>query len=300
MTRDEVLEQAAQVLPDRLVTAVSALPRAVREQVEELRLRRGFPMTAVLPEQELPVGGEPITADDLHTVLENASQASAHTVLDQVRNGFVTLRGGHRIGLCGTVVHREDKISTLRYVTSLSIRVACPVEGQAEAVLPELTEDGVFQSTLILAPPGVGKTTLLRELIRCLSDGRGIAPHRVGLADERGEIAALWQGEPQLCVGCHTDILDGCRKAEGMTILLRGLNPQVLAADEITAPADVRAMVEAAGCGVAVLATAHGSGAADLKRRPIYRALLAAEVFRRLVVLTRRDGKRFARVEALP
>lgn len=299
MTRDEVLAQAAQVLPDRLVNAVSALPQAVREQAEELRLRRGFPMTAVLPEQELPVGGGPITADDLHTVLENASQASAHTVLDQVRNGFVTLRGGHRIGLCGTVVHREDKISALRYVTSLSVRVACPVEGQAEMLLPELTEDGVFQSTLILAPPGVGKTTLLRELIRCLSDGRGITPHRVGLADERGEIAALWQGEPQLCVGRHTDILDGCRKAEGMTILLRGMNPQVLAADEITDPADVRAMVEAAGCGVALLATAHGSGAADLERRPIYRALLAAEVFRRLVVLTRRDGKRFAWVEAL-
>ena len=188
---------------------------------------------------------------------------------------------------------------TLRYLTSLSLRLACPAAGQAGQVVKALrTPEGVA-STLIVAPPGAGKTTLLRELVRLLSEGAGGPPLRVGLADERGEVAALWRGEPQFDVGRHTDVLDGCRKAEGLLILLRGMNPQVLAADEITHPEDAAAMEEAAGCGVALLATAHAAGTEDLRRRPVYRALLERGVFQRAVVLERRGGERLARVEEL-
>lgn len=256
-------------------------------------------MTVLLPSGECPLGGEPVSERDLREVLERASQASAHTVLEQVRSGFVTLRGGHRIGLCGTASRKDGEVTSLRYLSSLSIRVARAVEGQAGELLTELTENGAFLSTLILGPPGSGKTTLLRELIRTLSDGHGIRPHRVGVADERGEIAALWQGKAQFRVGRQTDILDGCPKAEGLSILLRGMNPQVLAVDEITRPADADAIIEAAGCGAALLATAHGGSIADLKRRPVYRALLSEGIFRRVVVLDQRDGKRTARVEVL-
>lgn len=297
MKREKALRQAADVLPERLRKLLDGLPGELRAEMEELRLRRGFPMTAVTGMGEVPLGNGPVTETDLRMVLESASQGSAHTVLDQVKNGFVTFRGGHRIGLCGTVTRREGEIATLRYLTSLCIRVACPVEGQAVALLPELTEGGTFQSTLLLAPPGAGKTTLLRDLVGALSDELGL---RVGVADERGEIAALWQGEPQLYIGRHTDVLDGCRKAEGLSILLRGMDPQVLAADEITHPDDVDAMVEAAGCGVALLATAHGGGRPDLERRPIYRTLLRERVFRRLVVLERHGSRRALRVEGLP
>ena len=293
-------EQAAAVLPEPLRAGLRGLGADRLSALEEVRLRRGFPMTALLSEGEVDTDTPPIGEEELRQVLENATQSSAHTALDRVRQGFVTLRGGHRVGLCGLVVRRDGGIVTLRELSSLSVRVARPVVGQAGVLLPQLKEGGTFVSTLILAPPGAGKTTLLRELVRGLSDGEGSAPLRVGVADERGEIAALWRGEPQLYVGRHTDVLDGCSKAEGLSMLIRGMNPQAVAVDEITDPADVRAVTEAAGCGTALLATAHGGGLEDLRRRPVYRALLSAGVFRRLVVLERRDGRRTARVEALP
>ena len=296
---ENALDAAKAILPAALSDRLKELSREDRAAAEELRLRRGFPMTVLLPSGERCLGGEPVEECHLRQVLENASQASAHTVLEQTRNGFVTLRGGHRIGLCGTVSRRDGEIVSLRYLSSLSIRVARAVVGQAAVVLPELLEDGAFQSTLILGAPGAGKTTLLRDLIRALSDGNGVPPQRVGVADERGEIAALWQGEAQFYVGRHTDVLDGCPKADGLAILLRGMNPQVLAVDEITDPADVAAMVEAAGCGVALLATAHGSIVEDLRRRPVYRTLLSEGVFRRVVLVGRSDGRRTFRVEVL-
>ena len=293
------LSQAAGVLPEPFARALWEISQDELGTAEELRLRLGFPMTVNLGNTERETASPPVTAQDLRTVLENASQASAHTVLDQVKNGYVTLRGGHRIGLCGTVARHGEEITTLRYLTSLALRVACPAEGQAGELLGQLRTEAGILSRLILAPPGAGKTTLLRELVRRLSDGVGGPPLRVGVADERGEVAALWQGVPQFDVGRHTDVLDGCRKAQGLTILLRGMNPQVLAADEITHPVDVKAMEEAAGCGVALLATAHGGSVADLRRRPVYRSLMDVGVFRRAVVLERRGTTRCARVEVL-
>lgn len=293
-------EQAAAVLPGPLFRGLSALGADRLEYLEELRLRRGFPMTALLPEGEAETGTPPVGEDDLRQVVENATQSSAHTALDKVCQGFVTLRGGHRVGLCGTVVKKDGRIVTLREMSSLSIRAARPVPGLAGPLLPGLTEGGRFLSTLILAPPGAGKTTLLRDLVRALSDGDGCPPHRVSVADERGEIAALWRGEPQLYVGRRTDVLDGCSKAEGLSILIRGMSPQAAAVDEITRPEDVQAVVEAAGCGVALAATAHGAGPEDLNRRPAYRELLAAGVFRRLVIVERRGGERVMRTEVLP
>lgn len=292
-------EQAAAVLPAPLPAYLRTLGEDRLCRLEELRLRRGLPMTALLPEGEVETGSPPVGEEELRRVVENATQSSAHTALDRVRQGFVTLRGGHRVGLCGSVVKKDGQITTLRELSSLSVRVARAVPGLAGPLLAELTEKGRFLSTLILAPPGAGKTTLLRDLVRALSDGEAGPPLRVAVADERGEIAALWRGEPQLYVGRHTDVLDGCTKAEGLSILIRGMNPQVAAVDEITQRADVQAVVEAAGCGAALLATAHGGGREDLNRRPAYRELLAAGVFRRLVVLERTGGRRAARTEVL-
>lgn len=294
------LAEVAAVLPMPLAKLLDRLSEHELYCVEELRLRRGYPMSVLLSDGERPVGGGAITERDLRDVLEAASRASVHTVLEQVRHGFITLRGGHRIGLCGTVNRHEGETCSLRYLSSLSIRVARAAEGQANGLIPQIVENGRFHNTLILGVPGSGKTTLLRELIRVLSDGHGTKPFRVGVADERGEIAALWQGEPQFRVGRRTDILDGCPKAEGLLMLLRGMNPQILAADEITHPDDVAAMLEAAGCGAGLLAAAHGENLSDLKRRPVYRAMLQEGIFRRIIVLSCKDGKRMARVEVLP
>ena len=297
--RESGVEQAARVLPLRLRSGVMSLPEDRRSQIEELRLRVGLPMAAVLPEGERALAGPPVTQQELEQLLELASRASVHAVLDQLSRGYLTVQGGHRVGLCGSVALEDGAVRTIRKLSSAAVRVARQFPGAAEEVLPSLLEGRRLESALILAPPGLGKTTLLRDLVRAVSAGEGAPPRRVGVADERGEIAALFDGVPQLDVGPRTDVMEGCPKAWGLMTLLRGMNPQVLAVDEITAPEDVAALVSAAGCGVTLLATAHGAGREDLSRRKLYRGLLEEGVFRRLVRIRREAGRRIYEVEVL-
>ncbi len=291
--------QAASVLPMELRAEALALPGAEQETAEELRLRVGRPVSVVFPEGERWLNGPDVTGAHLERLLELASRSSVHAVLDQIREGFLTVQGGHRVGLCGTAVLQNGQISALRCLSSASIRIARSFPNSSAPMLARLSDQGRLESTLILAPPGAGKTTLLRDLIRAVSDGEGVEPMRVGVVDQRGELGAVFQGVPQMDLGSRTDILDGCPKAEGLMLLLRGMNPQVLAVDEITDPADIRALILAAGCGVTILATAHGTGREDLSRRPLYRELLSAGIFRRLVTISGRGGARRYEVEGL-
>lgn len=290
-------EQAAAVLPPELRQQALALPAQERERVEELRLRCGWPMAAVFPEGEVSLGGRKIVTQDLELLLEIASRASVHAVLAQLREGYLTIEGGHRLGLCGTAVLENGQMRNLRSLSSVSIRIARQHPGAALPLLSGLMEGGRLCSTLIAAPPGMGKTTLLRDLVRCISDGDGTPPLRVGLADERGEVAALYGGVPQLRVGRRTDVIEGCPKAQGAMLLLRAMNPQVLAMDEITAPEDVGALLTAAGCGAVLLATAHGEGD-ELTRRPLYRTMLEERIFQRVVSIQRTEQGRSYTVDA--
>ena len=289
-------EQAAAVLPPELRQQALALPAQERERAEELRLRCGWPMAAVFPEGEILLGGRKIVTQDLELLLEIASRASVHAVLSQLREGYLTIEGGHRLGLCGTAVLENGQMRNLRSLSSVSIRIARQHPGAALPLLSGLMEGGRLCSTLIAAPPGMGKTTLLRDLVRCISDGDGTPPLRVGLADERGEVAALYGGVPQLRVGQRTDVIEGCPKAQGAMLLLRAMNPQVLAMDEITAPEDVGALLTAVGCGAVLLATAHGEGD-ELTRRPLYRTMLEERIFQRVVSIQRTEQGRSYTVE---
>lgn len=292
--------QAAALLPPHLRRQAQQVDKVCQARAEELRLRAGRPMAVVYPEGERAVPGEePVSSRDLELVLEIATQASAHTALERMRSGFFTVQGGHRIGICGSAVMKEGEVYNLRQLSSLAIRIARQVPGAAADVADRLWQGRNFQSTLILSPPGGGKTTLLRDLIRRLADGEGHPPLRVGVADERGELAAMWNGVPQLDVGRQTDVMDGCPKGTGLLMLLRGMNPQVLAADEITAPEDCAALLMAANCGVSLVCTAHAADLDDLQTRPLYKPLLENRCFQKLVVLTGRGDRRTCRVSDL-
>lgn len=299
---EERFLEVAALLPPRLRQGLEGLSGTETAQVEELRLLTGRDLTVVGPWGErVPSGCRGMTVEscDLMLTLEVATRASAHTALEQVRSGFVTVGGGHRIGICGSAVMENGAVRNLKQVSSLSIRVARQVLGISAPVLARLTARGRLESTLILSPPGGGKTTLLRDLIRAVSNGEGAQPMRVGVADERGELAGMYQGRAQMEVGAHTDVMDGCPKGVALLMLLRGMNPQVLAADEITAPEDCAALEMAANCGVTLLATAHGERLEDLRERRLYRELLDKGIFRRLVTVSAKSGRRLYEVTSL-
>ena len=243
--------------------------------------------------REYGLGTGPVTERELLAVVDTATGASMHAAGEQLRRGFLAAPGGVRVGVCGTAVSGPMGMESLRQISSLALRIPRAVPGCADGIWPALTADG-FTSTLIVSPPGAGKTTLLRELIRRLSG----AGWRVAVADERGEIADAWQGEPAFDVGPHTDVLTGLGKAQALGILLRGMGPQIVAVDEAADPSDTDAILAAAGCGVAVLATVHG--APEGPESPALRALLTSGAFRRRVWVESVDGVRRYEVEALP
>lgn len=285
------------LLPPELQEPLQLLPQDAKTGIEEIRLRAGQPMS-VVGEKAVQMDGYRITPDCLYDVLEHASRHSVHTVLERMSSGFVSVKGGHRIGLCGVAVTEEGTCRGFRQISSLNLRIAREKTGIAEPIAAQLFREGRMENTLIAAPPGAGKTTLLRDLIRCLSGGHTVPAQRVSVVDERGELAAIWEGVPQMEMGENTDILEGVKKGEAIPMLLRGMNPQVIAVDEITDFEDVKRIKEAAGCGVSIVATAHGKSVKEMRLRPVYRELLECGMFRKAIMIERiRNGVRSIAVE---
>lgn len=296
----EILPLLAPRVADLLKTAVARLPAPL----EEIRLREARPLHLVLSGAETfltangdltpdPAQADRATHDDLLRTFQLLAQGSVYAWEDEVRHGFLTIRGGHRVGLAGRAVTENNQLRTIKQVSSLNIRIAREVPGAAAALLPRLVQKGKLMSTLLISPPQAGKTTLLRDLVRLVSTGvpaNNLSGSKVGLVDERSEIAGCYAGVPQRDVGPRTDVLDACPKAEGLMLLIRALSPQVVAVDEIGRPEDAAAVMEALHAGVAVLATAHANTLDDLRRRPALAELLNAGAFQRVAVIGRSRG----------
>ena len=283
-------ELALSLLPQR------CLDRRCREmlnEAEEIRMRIGQKPTILQNKREYPLHGDPVTQEELMRTLEKATGASLHTAAAALSKGFISYHG-LRIGVCGTVFERDDRTLGFRSFSSLTIRIPRECKGICNDLYARLREEEPG-NLLILSPPGLGKTTVLRELIRRRSND-GL---RIGVVDERWEIAAAEQGRPQFDIGSHSDVLSGVSKAKGAMMLLRTMNPQIIAMDEITQPEDLNTMREIVGCGVRLMATAHSCGPEELRKRPLYRSMLEEEIFEECILIRMREEKRSYELQRL-
>ena len=271
--------------------------------IREIRLRVEKPLIVNSSRGELFIDGQgsicrpqnayTVTVKDIRETLEYVSNYSMYAYEEEIKNGFITMAGGNRIGVCGRAVSGENGIKTIRNISFINLRVASEIKGCSDMIMDKLYSDvkGSVYHTLIVSPPCCGKTTLLRDIIRNLSDGfGGNAGQTVGVADERSEIAACNLGVPQNDVGMRTDVLDGCPKAYGMTMLIRSMAPRVIAVDEIGSDADVKAITYAVNCGCKIIATVHASSYEDLLTKPAVKNLMDMNVFERVVVLSGLGG----------
>lgn len=204
---------------------------------------------------------------DIDAIVKHVCAYSLYAFENELRQGFVTVQGGHRIGLAGRVVLNEDQsIRNLSHIRYLNIRVSHEIQGVADGLFPYLLKDGRICSTLIVSPPGCGKTTLLRDLVRQTSDGNELfAGTQVAVVDERSEIAGCYLGIPQNTVGIRTDILDACPKEVGMMLLMRSMAPGIVAVDELSGKKDMEAVRQIMSCGTGLLATMHGYCMEDIR-----------------------------------
>ncbi|HIW49621.1 MAG TPA: stage III sporulation protein AA [Candidatus Blautia intestinavium] len=227
-----------------------------------------------------------VTREDLQETLEYVSGYSLYAYEDEIRQGYISVQGGHRVGVTGKVILDGDRIRGMKYISCINLRLAHQIPGCADKVMPYIRTKDWTAHTLIISPPRCGKTTLLRDIIRQLSNGKEDIPGlTVGVVDERSELAGCYQGIPQNDLGMRTDILDSCPKAEGMQMLIRSMSPSVVAVDELGKEEDYKAVESVIHCGCKLIATAHGNSVEDVLQTPFFSKLKETEVFERYIVL---------------
>jgi stage III sporulation protein AA len=288
------------ILPPSIAEAVLRLPAFILQQVTEIRLRVGQPVLIMIGRADNMLCSDGIlrnevtravtcTREDIIKALQLISRNSLYAFEQELQAGYITISGGHRVGIAGQAIMDNGKLKALKNISSLNIRLAREQKGAADLVFPYVVSGGRIASSLIISPPRCGKTTLLRDLIRQISTGslsHGFAGAQVGLVDERSEIAGCWDGVPTVDLGPRVDVLDGCPKAVGMIMLVRSMAPQAVATDELGSVEDAQAVREALHAGVAVLTTVHGHDAADAARRPNIGDLVKDQYFDRFIILS--------------
>lgn len=271
------------------------------DELQEIRLRINAPLLIVYQNQEFYVSKDGrlsgleenafvVTKNEIRETMEYVSNYSMYAYEEEIRQGFLTIQGGHRVGLAGKIIMEQDSIKSMKYISFINVRLSHQIKGCANPVMPYLREEKGIYHTLIISPPRRGKTTLLRDVIRQISDGdykhRGMT---VGVVDERSEIGACYMGIPQNELGIRTDILDCCPKVQGMLMLIRTMSPEVIAVDEIGSREDMEAMLHVMNCGCKLIATVHGSSIEDVRSKPIFRKLFQERIFERYIVMNSQE-----------
>lgn len=290
MSKENREKQVLQVLAKSIRTIILA-EKPDFEKVQEIRMRIEKPLSIIYDNEEwlLPSRQElkhPVTKEEIRETMEYVSHYSLYAYEQEMRQGFITIEGGHRVGVMGKAILEGNRVKNLQYISSVNIRMAHEVLGCSEKVLPFLTKNRQICHTLVISPPRCGKTTLIRDLIRQISDGNTyVKGCTVGVVDERSEIGGCYLGVAQNQLGMRTDVLDGCPKAEGMIMLIRSMAPQVIAVDEIGAAEDIHAIEYAMQCGCKLIASVHGMSMEEAKDKPVLGTLIKERRFERYIIL---------------
>ncbi len=280
-------------------------------QLSEIRFRVAQPICVYMNGNELfltkngdftthVTGAKRITITEIEHFFAHICEFSPYAFLKELGNGYITTKGGHRIGVVGEMIKDENGCYRMKQIAFMNIRIAHEVPGVAKPILGYLFENKQFQSTMIVSPPGVGKTTLLRDIIRNISDGYGeYRGLNVSVVDERSEIAGCYLGIPQNAVGMRTDVLDGCEKRRGILLLLRSMAPQVIAADEVSGEDELFALTKAAHCGCRFLLTMHAEDYASFSDTSILKRLRSTNMIQRMIILSIKEGKRWFEIRSM-
>ena len=291
-------EEYLEYLPYGVLKAFCLIPADVKEKISEIRLKRGGAAAVTRDKvsylkadgalSDSPENAVSVGDCDFKTMIDRMCQSSVYAAQNDLCRGFITLPGGHRVGVCGKAAQRGGEIISLSDISSVNIRISREIKGAADRIIGLIWDGRSLHNTLIISPPACGKTTLLRDAARLL--GGGLYNFKVGIADERCEIAAVSGGVPLNDVGPLTDVYSNCPKPEGMEMLLRSMGPDIIITDEIGTKADEEAARHIINAGVKLICSAHAYDIEDLKRRDILSSLLNTHTFERIIVLSRRNG----------
>lgn len=266
--------------------------RLVNEHIYEIRIKAESPILIYSKYGENIINYCP-TREELKNMMQKISNYSLYAYEEDIRQGFITIKGGHRIGIAGECVMENGKVKTIRNISSVNIRIANEIIGCSDKILPYIISKNRVYNTIIISPPKCGKTTILRDITRNISNGvesLHLYGKKVTVIDERSEIGACHFGIPQNDLGMRTDILDNCLKREGMIMAIRSLSPEVLICDEIGTKGDIEALMMAFNSGVNIIVTIHGFTIEDLYKRLVFKELLDNKILERAVILSSRNG----------
>ena len=262
------------------------------EKIQEIRLKVNKPMILQIGSAEV-ITDYFISCDDIKTILKKMSNYSIYSIEAELKQVYITIKGGHRVGICGNCIIENNVVKTIKNVSSVNIRVCKEVIGCSNKIMPIIVQGKFVLNTIIISPPKCGKTTLIRDITRNLSNGMKnpeITGKKICVIDERSEICASSDGIPQLDVGLRTDVLDNCPKSQGIMMAIRSMSPDIIVCDEIGTYDDVKSILAALNCGINLITTIHGFGIEDLKNRDVFKDILDNHIFQRAIVLSGKHG----------
>jgi stage III sporulation protein AA len=263
-----------------------------KSKLQELRLKVNKPLIFQVGEKEI-ITDYIVNYQDLKLIMQHISSYSIYAYEEEIKQGYITIKGGHRVGLCGSCVIEDNKIKTIKTIASLNVRVCREVMGCSNKILPYILINNEVMNTIIISPPRCGKTTLIRDLAKNISEGikeYGFSGKKLCIIDERSEIGGCHNGVPQMNVGLRTDVFDNCPKAEGIMLAIRSMSPEVIVCDEIGTYKDMESIIMALNSGVKLITTIHGFGIEDLFKRAVFKDIIENHVFKRAVVLSTANG----------